>query len=261
MQADLDLLKTQRWMQQFIIAPGEPEEGLQETARQIVKPSGTLTSLERVGVYRGMYLSRLVEALEIDYPATRHFLGEEPFFDLVARYVDQHPSRSYNLNRLGDRFPEFVKTQTDLPRHDFVCDLTRLELGLTEVFDAEETPVLTAEAIAAVPPETWERARLKPIAALRLLSFDYPVSAYLGGVDEENPFPRIRKQPTWILAYRHQFLLHRSALSRPAFQLLNALVSGATVGEAITGVATSQKKVYGWFRDWMANGLFQSVVA
>ncbi|MGI8744702.1 MAG: HvfC/BufC family peptide modification chaperone [Bryobacteraceae bacterium] len=260
MQADLNLIKTQRWMQEFILAPGEPEAALQETAQQLVKPSDMLTSLERVGVYRGMYLLRLVEALETDYPAVRHFLGEDGFYNLVARYVDQYPSRSYNLNRLGDHFPEFVKTQADLPKHEFLCDLARLELALTEVFDAEETPVLTPEAIAAVPPDAWETARLQPIAALRLLAFDYPVSAYLGGVDEENPFPKIRRQPTWVLAYRNQFQQHRSTLGRPAFELLHALIAGAAVGEAVDGVATSQKKLFGWFRDWMANGLFQSIL-
>ena len=266
----IDLVRTQRWMQAFILAPGElDEDALRADAVQaeipahealkLVLRSDTLTPLERVGIYRGMYLARLAEALESDYPAVRHFLGEDAFYDLVRRYVEVHPSRSYTLNRLGDHLPDFIGAQTDLPKQEFLHDLARLELALTLVFDAEETPVLTAEQIAAVPADAWETARLKPISAMRLLSFRYPASAYLGGVDEENPFPRIRKQDTWVVAYRNNFYLHRRSLTRPAFQLLNALISGVPVGQAIAAQTVSQKKLYGWFRDWMAAGLFRSV--
>jgi hypothetical protein len=160
---------------------------------------------------------------------------------------------------LGDHFPAFVATQTGLPKHEFVRELARLELALSEVFDAEETPVLGVQAIAAIPPDAWENARFKPIAALRLMAFRYPVSAYLGGVDEENPFPRIRQRENWVLAYRNQYSLCRDSLSRPAFELLNGLISGVPVGQALGSVAASHKKLFGWFRDWMSAGLFQSV--
>src|SRR5438105_10352999 len=227
-----DLVRTQRWMQAFILAPGELDEDAlhaeavqaeipADEALKLVLRSDTLTSLERVGIYRGMYLARLSEALETDYPAVRHFLGEDGFYDLTARYVAVYPSQSYTLNRLGDHLPDFIATQTDLPKQDFVHDLAQLELALTMIFDAEETPVLTAEQIAAVPPDAWENARLKPIQAMRVMAFHYPVSAYLGGVDEENPFPRLRKQDTWVVAYRHKFNLHRRNLTRPAYELLN----------------------------------------
>ena len=260
-------------MQAFILAHGEDEDALRaeavqaevpaEVALNMVLPSDTLTSLERVGIYRGMYLARMEEALEADFPAVKHFLVDEGcdegFFDLVAAYVDEYPSRSYTLNRLGDHFPEFVAARTELPKHAFVCELARLELALTEVFDAEETPVLSAEAIATIPADAWENARLKPVSALRLLAFQYPVSAYLGGVDEENPFPRIKPKDNWVLAYRSQYSLYRDSLARPAYELLNALINGVPVGEAIGSVAASQKKLFGWFREWMSSGLFQSV--
>ncbi len=271
MATDLDpgLARTQRWMQAFILANGEDEDAvLAETvqaeipadaALRLVLPSDTLTPLERLGIYRGMYLARLEEALAGDYPAVQHFLGEAAFSELVARYVDQYPSRSYTLNRLGDHFPAFVATQTDLPKHEFVCELARLELAVTEVFDAEDTPVLTAAEISAIPPDAWENARLKPVSALRLLTFQYPVSAYLGAVDEENSVPRIRQKENWLVIYRNDCSLYRDGLSRPAFDLLSGLVAGVPVGQAIASVAASDKKLFGWFREWMTSGLFQSV--
>jgi hypothetical protein len=268
--SDPGLARTQRWMQAFILEPqGDDQEALcspkvqaelpADEALRIVLPSETLTATERVGIYRGMYLARLGEALESDYPGLLHYLGEDDFYALVAKYLDAYPSRSYTLNRLGDHLPEFIAKQPDLAKRDFLFDLARLELALTQVFDAPESPVLKQEEISAVPPDSWDRVVLKPIEALRLISFQYPVSEYLGGVDQENPFPVIRRRQTYTVAYRRDFFLHRSNLKRPTFEMLSALASGMSVGAAIEQYRPSQKRLFEWFRDWTSEGFFQSL--
>ena len=272
----LNLEKVQRWMQACILQQGTTEEAIlsdgaqaeipAEAARAVVLPSKTLSALERLSIYRDMYLPRMEEALAIDYPALKHFLGREDFMRLVASYADVFPSRSYTLNRLGDHLPEFVATLGDLARKEFCVDLARLEYALTMVFDANETPPLTPDAVHAVPGEAWETARLKPIEAFRLLAFDYPVSRYVGAVDEENPFPRIARKKTWVVAYRRNYQVHRMDLTEPAYELLFALASGRTMGDGIMAVlsrkwrpAVKQSQLFEWFRDWMAERLFQAV--
>ncbi len=276
MATDPGLERIQRWMQACILDQGTAEEAIAsapaqaaipaDKARTVVLPSKTLTALERLDVYRGMYLLRMEEALSIDYPSLKHFLGEDEFMRLVARYVEVYPSRSYTLNRLGDHFPEFVASLDDLPRQEFCSDLARLEYALTCVFDAQETPPMTAEQVQAVPQDAWETARLKPIEAFRLLEFRYPVSRYVGAVDGENPFPRLAPKKTWVVAYRYKYGLHRMDLTQPAYEMLSALASGRAVGEAIVGVLTrkwrpavKQAQLFEWFRDWMAEGFFQAV--
>ena len=44
-------------------------------ATAAILPSRTLTPVERVGIYHGMYLLRMQEALATDYPALKHFLA------------------------------------------------------------------------------------------------------------------------------------------------------------------------------------------
>ena len=276
MATDPGLERIQRWMQACIVDQGTCEEAIAsetaqaeipaEQARTVVLPSKTLSSFERLNIYRDMYLLRMEEALSSDYPAIKHYLGDEEFMRLVARYVEVYPSRSYTLNRLGDHFPEFVATLDDLSKKDFCHALARLEYALTGVFDAGETPPLTPEAVQAVPQDAWETARLKPIEAFRLLEFDYPASQYLGFVDDENPAPRLRQKKTWVVAYRRNYSVHRLDLTQPAYELLSALAAGTTVGDAIVSVMTrkwrpavKQKQLFEWFRDWMAEGLFQAV--
>jgi hypothetical protein len=268
--------RVQRWMQALIQDQGTCAEAIAseraqveipaDQARTVVLPSKTLSSFERLDIYREMYLLRMEEALASDYPALKHYLGDEEFMRMVARYVEVYPSRSYTLNRLGDHLLEFLATIDDLPKPDFCRDLARLELALTGVFDAGETAPLTAQAVQAVPPDAWETARLKPIEAFRLLEFNYPVSRYLGFVDEENPVPRLARKKTWVVAYRSNYSVHRMDLTQPAYELLSALASGETVGDAIVSVMTrkfrravKEKQLFEWFRDWMAEGLFQAV--
>jgi len=270
------LEQIQRWMQACIQYQGGYEEALTSEAaqaaipaaeaRNVVLPSKTLTPMERLDIYRDMYLLRMEEALSIDFPSLKHFLGDDEFMKLVARYTAAHPSRSYTFNRFGDHLVDYIASLDDLPKKDFCHALARLEFALTTVFDASETPALSPEAVRAVPQDAWETARLKPIGPFELQAFDYPVSSYIGAVDEENPFPRVGKKKTWVVCYRRNFHVHRMNLEQPAYELLRALASGQTVGESIVSVLTQkwrpavkQSLLFDWFRDWMSEGLFQAV--
>lgn len=270
-----DLGITQNWMQAVILHPGSDREAVASPrARKLVpasefprliRPSRTLDSFDRIGIYRGMYLARLQEALEADYPGLRHFLGPKRFSDLIRGYVDRFPSQSYTLNRLGDRLPEYIRSRPGIVRQDFLYELARFELLMSRLFDAEESPVLTPEAIAAVPPESWETARLKPVAALAVQALRYPVGAYLEAVRQGNPGPATRRKNHWAVVYRRQYALRWLDLSRPAYRLLDALVNGVPLGEALSRVLrggrqpVGEVQLFSWFRGWVTEGLFQAV--
>lgn len=272
---DLGLPRLQRWMQAVIEQPGTVDEAVvSEAARaeldpsevgRVVRPSKTLTPVERVGVYQGMYLLRMIEALEGDYPAVAHFLGDEEFADLVTRYAAAHPSTSFTFNRFGRHLPEFIRHSRGVRRKAFVADLARLELSVTEVFDAPASPAWPAEAIAKIPQEAWGRAVLRPIAALRLGAYGYPVNAYLQSVKEENhDHPATAKKPTWVAVWRKNYEVWRLDLSEPAFDFLRALVRGRPFGKAVASAArtlqgTAGDQLFRWLRDWVAEGMFEGV--
>ena len=140
--AEFALDRVQRWLQAVIVHPGDVEEAIAcedasrelapEALTSLVRPSHSLTAAERVDIYHGMYLLRMVEALEADYPALRHLLGEEPFAELVEDYVQAYPSRSYTLNRLGDHLPQFLLDRQTHPHAGLLHELARLELAITK---------------------------------------------------------------------------------------------------------------------------------
>jgi len=272
---ELPLPRLQRWMQAVIEQPGAVEDAVEAPParaeldpaeiERVILPSRTLTPVERVGVYQGMYLLRMVEALQNDYPALAHFLGEEGFSELVARYVQAHPSRSYTLNRLGDDFPEFLRGAGGVRRKLFAADLARLERMVTEVFDAPASSAWPAEEIGRIPEEVWPRAVLRPISALRLSGFGYPVNAYLQSVKEDrHDHPAIRRESSWVAVYRKRYEVWRLDLSRPAHDFLRALIKGRPFGKAVADSARRLQgspgdQLFRWLRDWVAEGMFSGL--
>jgi hypothetical protein len=269
-----ELTRLQRWMQEVVVHPGTVAEAIEsegavreissERLDEVVRPSHSMTSAERVGVYHGMYLMRMEEALETDYPAIRYHLGDHQFAHLVREYVARHPSSSYTLNRLGDHLPQFFLDESEWHEAAFLHDLARLELAITEVFDEEESPVLGSEDLEAVPPEAWEGARLLPIPAFRLLDFKHAVIPNLVAYHEGRPSPSPRRRATWVALYRRDYSVLRLELSRAEYDLLRTIIDGAPLGDALATAAASnsqrqQAKVFRWFRTWISEGLFKAI--
>jgi hypothetical protein len=239
-----------------------------ERLSDVVLPSATLQPADRVGIYHDMYLARMEEALETDYPGLAHFLGPRRWRRLVRDYVEAHPSRSYTLNVLGGRLAEYLSSASGISHAGFCRDLARLEWAITEAFDASETDVLTEERLAEVEPDAWEGARLVPTAAFRLLALDHNVSAYLDSLrDEEHDHPLPRRRPEWVAVCRREYSVYRVPLTRPGHRLLAALAEGRTVGEAVEECLRRSRprptgeQVFAWFRDWARAALFQAVEA
>lgn len=231
-----------------------------------VLPSRTLAPLERIEIYSRMYFLRLRDALREDYPAVAHALGPRRFDDVVRSYLRAHPSRFYNLNRLGHRLPGFLARRRSLPHRPLLADLARLEWAITEVFDAPRSATANASGWTGLDPERWARARFRPIPALRLLELRYPVHAYARAV-REGKRPRIpRPRRAWVVVYRKDDVVWRMPIERAAFETLSALARGRTLRAALLAAArrgrfrASERKVASWFRTWVAEKFFEEIV-
>jgi hypothetical protein len=271
----LPLDRIQRWLQAVIVRPepvGEallaPEAAAEippDDLERVVRPSWSLTAAERVDVYHGMYLLRMVEALQADYPAVRHTLGEEAFVELVRAYTGRYPSCSYTLNRLGDHLPRFFLDEPDRPESRFLHDLARAELAITEVFDEEDSPVLGADALRGVAESVWASVRLRPIRAFRLLALRHPVSGHLEAAKHGRPTPRARRRASFMVVYRRDYSVFRLDLGRSEYELLNTITAGVPLGEALAaGVrelrqSRREKAVFRAFRTWVAEGMFSAI--
>lgn len=269
----VELRELQTWLQTFIVTPGGSREAIeaaeraagleQGSAERMVLPSRTLTPLQRLEIYRGMYLLRMEEALSIDYPAVRHLVGAEAFFSLVADYVEVHPSRSYTLDHVGRHFSEFL-ARSSHSQAGLLGDLARLEFAMCEVFHEPETPVLSPLDLAAIAPDDWEWARLEPIAALRLLETDYPANEYFTAYNNDRQPPAdLGPRANRVVVWRQQFKVWRMPLEPAAMQLLQLLASGLPLGQALGTTAAAsplaEEQLFDWFSSWVGEGMFSRI--
>jgi hypothetical protein len=266
MQSDLALAPLQEWMQAVVTHPSDVYDAADAAAiavDDVILPSQSLHAIQRIGIYHGMYMLRMIEALTVDYAALAQFLGEHAFEHLVRDYVQQFPSRSYTFNRLGDSLPEYIASST-WKRRTFLRDLAKLELAMTQVFDEAEAEPLPANAIASIAPEEVADARIIPIPALRLIALDYDANEAFQAFREERPMkPRRRK--SWVAVHRRDYGVYSMPLTREAYVLLESLAARETIGSAIETFHRrfrrfpEQSELFTWFRDWSAAGLFTAI--
>ena len=263
-----DLKTLQRWMARVIAHPERSDAAAADPVAcawidvervrrgEIVRGDARLDPMQRLDVYNGGYLSRLIEVLGIDYDALRFALGDERWHKLAADYVFAHPSRHPNLNRFGQAMPAFVATQGDVERRGFLTELAHLQWSVQEAFDAPEFTPLDLTTLAGVDETAWATMVLTTNPSLRLLKLNNPANAFLQGFfdgDEPHlPGPR----PTYLSIYRRDGRVWRTELPEAAFHILTALRDGRPFGEALEAAEDAEIDVGQWFQEWSANGVF-----
>src|SRR6185295_5994014 len=145
----------------------------------------------------------------------------------------------------------------------FAVELTRLERTIQDVFDAPESAVLSADALAAVPPDAWARTRLVPLPAFALLAFEHPVNAWYQAFRDEAPLPALARAPSYLAVFRQNGRVWRMDLSAAQHALLAALARGLALEPALLALAEQghdlsaiAPELQGWFRTWAAEGFF-----
>ena len=281
----LTLRSLQQWFAAGVMTPeSEVAPRGEAQASALLRAGPRLGALDRFEIYRRAYHARLVECLADDYPVLRHALGEAAFDFLCRAYIERHPSTDPNLNGFGKAMAQFCASHAPEPfaHRSFAIELARLEWAIVEVIHAEGVDPLTTGRLSAVAPESWAQARLVVTPALRLLRSSFPVNAYYqavraGGVErsaggaDEVAHPRVPSaDPSAVVVYRNGATIWRMDLEDAAFDLLQALASGKSLGSALdetaggldgVGEEAAAQRVMGWFRDWVSSGLFSDVQA
>lgn len=273
----LPLAQFQSWMQAVLVHPDGTRLALEapesrrfvapEDASTVVRDRGGLDAAQRLQIYAGMYPVRMRDALRSDYPALAELLGERRFGELVADYVAVHPSRSFTLARLGDHLPEFLASWGSPRRRGLRTDVARLEQAGAQVFDAEETAPMDAQALQALPAGDWPNVQLRPAATFRLVRVRPGAVDVLDAVLEGSPVPaRAGHGRVEVAYYRRNFVVLRRTMGPFDGHLLASLAAGETVGSALEragkvfpGASPSTEILSGWFAEWTRLGLFSGI--
>ncbi len=216
------------------VGPGEAE--------MVVTRSRALTAVERLAIYGYAYYARLLECLREEFPVLEHALAQEVFDAFAVGYLQAYPSRSYTLFQLGANFPRYLAEtrpedggSEELPPDwpDFLIDLATLELTFNEVFDG---PGSRASAFS-MPGNSGPFRPSAAQGATRGRAAVYGCSPCAIPFISTSPRcgatrTRVPPEPaeTYLAVTRRNYVVRHYELSPPAYQLLNALLAGESVG-------------------------------
>jgi hypothetical protein len=254
-------------------AASEVVPATSEAIEQIITRSASLSAYDRLAIYRHAYLARLQECLRIEYPVLLLTLGEELFALFTNAYLQQYPSRSYTLNRLGENFPRYLaesRPDAAAPEQareswpDLIVELATFERAFAEVFDGEGNegrPVADRARLLALPLEALLCARFKTVAGFRLFSFRYPIAGYFNAARKKEKPELPQPSRSYVVLMRRDYVVRVHELTETQYALLSGLSAGRTLQEIAAELdddafAADARK---WLGEWAAKGLFAAI--
>jgi hypothetical protein len=255
----------QHWMKTVVTEGGSLDEKLDAAAQhhglhaeEVVAERRGLSARERLAVYTGGYVLRLLECMRADFPVLRSFVGDSVFDAFAKAYVITMPPVSHSLYDLGADFPQFleetkpkswtldegISVMLDLPP-----ELARIERARAEVLRGTEDNRAEPLSPFAV---FGAGLTLEATPCLRLLEMKFPLMDFLRSADRgerpEPPAPRA----SFVAVGRSNYRLHVEEISLWQFAFLRAcerptssysavrvaaLESGRELGPALAEVA------------------------
>lgn len=235
----LHLSLIQQWLTTVITERGGLPEKLRAAssrygveAEDVVADARGLSARERIGIYAGGYVLRLLECMRADFPALRAFVGEEVFDAFARAYIISEPPGSTNLYDLSAGFPRFLaetkpkgdglgaglSAMLDLPP-----ELARLERARAEVMRARGTEDDPPRAETLSPLAVFGAGvRLQTTQCLRLLELKFPLADFLKRSDRgERPEPP-RPRPAFVAVGRSNYRARVEEVSPWQFAFLRA---------------------------------------
>lgn len=217
----------------------------------------------RLAIYGNAYRTRLIEALDANYPALHGWLGDDEFNLLARAYIDACPSRHYSIRWFGHRLPEFLSNRAPWRDDTFSNEIARFEWAMSEAFDAADAPPVTADDMVQLAPETWPSLQLTFHASLRRLELQWNVAPIWRALtrDEKPDAAHDARKPVAWLVWRQQLTLFYRSLEADEAWALDAARGGANFAGICEGLCEWNQpdsvalRAAGFLRQWIADGL------
>lgn len=129
-----------------------------------------------IAAYRRSVMGNLTAALQGCYPVAAALVGL-PFFREAARqYLLAHPSRSGDLNALGEDFGDFLAAYPPAAELPYLPDVARLEWLAQCVYCAEDAAPPELSTLAGCGPEDYPALVFNTVADHARLDSPWPVA-------------------------------------------------------------------------------------
>jgi hypothetical protein len=201
--------------------------------------AGPIAPAERLSIYVNNTDAILANYLSTAFPAVERLGGQEYFVGLAREYRRLHPSRSGNLQDVGEGFAHFLGTQLVDTPFAFMADVARLEWAYQEALVAADAAVFEAAALMALPADAHDAVTFTWAPSVRRVASDYPIEAIWeanreGGV--ETPNLRLDAGGDVLLLHRTGRVVHVRHLDPATDAFVSALLNKRPLVEAVAAL-------------------------
>ena len=217
----------------------------------------------RLAIYADAYRSRLIEALEAQYPALLALLGAEEFAALGHAYVQAHDSSFASIRFYGGALGAFLAVHPDFAARPWRSELAHFEWAMNDVFDAADAAPLDVQALGLIAPENWAELGFDAHPSVRRLDLLWNASALWRALTDGQPHPPPDAQAhpvPWLLWRRELQILFRPLAGLEA-GALDAMRQGRSFGGICLTLATALDEAQApgraaaFLREWVESGM------
>ncbi|HYR84560.1 MAG TPA: DNA-binding domain-containing protein [Terriglobia bacterium] len=237
----------QQWMQSVITNRGTLEQKLSAAAaahglteHDVVASKRGLSVNQRLEIYAGGYVLRLLECLRADFPGLRRSLGPTVFDMFAKAYLLTQPPASYTLFELGGDFPKFLRETRPVasnvapgPLLDLPIELARLERAQLETMRApglEDKPGVSQFAVSF--DFLHDGAVLKSPPCRRLLKLKFPLLAFMKEIQERKLPEPPSSQVSFVVISRILYSVQMTEIESWQYAFLEACAESSSPAAA-----------------------------
>lgn len=224
-------------------------EGKYHVVAEAIVPRGT--PLRNVALYRRLIRTNYTQVLSVTFSVLRRLVGPR-YFDILARgYLKKYPSTSGDLFPYGRHLPVLL-LELQVPR--LLVELARLEWACHEAYQAADSLPLSAAQLRAITSVDPSRVTVQFHAAVRLLSFPFPVHRVWLALQPEAPTDEVVDLPlpeeeTGIIVTRGDGKVQVTPLARVDYLLLEAMARGADLA-SVERIAIESQPEFDFQQFW-----------
>lgn len=209
----------------------------------VAGPNGKAAA-KRFNVHRNNVTVSLIRALADIYPATQRIVGVESFRAMARIHVREKPPRSPLLFEYGRGFPDFIERFEPARPMPWLADVARIERAWLDAYHAADTGPLTAQALAAIPPERLAETTFTPHPAAQILRSRFPAVTIFAANRSQDEVGRIETaEPEDALVTRPELEVTVRRLPPGGAAFLAALLDGAPLAAA-AGAAVEETAAF-----------------
>jgi hypothetical protein len=140
----------------------------------------------RLRIYRNNHRETSLASLRATYPVIERLVGPEYFRQAAFEYLVAHPSRSGNLDLLGEQWPAFLTRRFEGGEYACLADVAKVEWACHEVLMAGDHAPLDLEKLRAIPADRYPALVFRLHPAVRLVESRFPVLRIWGANQPES---------------------------------------------------------------------------